>query len=398
MSFEKFKLLRFLHENKVNEIVICPLEAEAICGLEETTGVQDFLIWLSKEDLIKIISVDIDYLNYIFNDKFLNVFFTLVKKGKIKEANKLAIDNGFPTLNTIIKGTKTLQDMYKLIRKALKEFGIDEEDCNIVFMDLTGYMSIKLTKTDKFDKYFNSYIEAYKKDNLKQIKRVPAKGFKDRDFHHKSYMTNEFYRYNKQREVFIDLLSKKLETQKPEKILIVEPEITYEHLNIYELFYCFKEDRIIKTIKKTEDLGRLKFQLSVDEEKIKQLTFKEKIIGVSSVNSDPTIFKEGKKGYLRFYKTGPKILLGKVETRKYKLMETLSHPFGTPKTVDSVFEAIRTTKDRIDGYLTDAYHSNRRKLEIINYTLKELQKIKGLKSKITLTVNKDRNTIILNLY
>ena len=266
----------------------------------------------------------------------------------------------------------------------MKEFNTDKD--STIYLDLTGCISIKFKKTLKFKNYFNAYLEAYKNDELEQPNKEDSE--------------NEFYRYKKQKEILVDLLRKKIETQNPKKIIITGKELPLEHLNIYELIFCLEEEKIIINSNDLSDPDRreMKFEFSVDEDKIKQLSVITKTVNIDTKNSIPFLFTEGSKGYLKFYKQGPKILIGNIESRKYKLVKCLISPLGTAKTIDSVFKTIETKKDMFDNRLKDDYSANTRKIELIQYTLKELQKVKGLKGKITLKIYKNNETVALKLY
>jgi hypothetical protein len=97
-----------------------------------------------------------------------------------------------------------------------------------------------------------------------------------------------------------------------------------------------------------------------------------------------TIVKDG-VGYFKLYKEGENIKIGKENTRHFKLLQCLTEPnFGIQKTIEAVFEAIKQPQDdndtRLSGLASPA--TKTRMLEIIEYTKKELQKIKKLKGKI----------------
>ena len=113
--------------------------------------------------------------------------------------------------------------------------------------------------------------------------------------------------------------------------------------------------------------------------------------------SKPTLIVSGKKGYLKFYKEGPRIFIGKIDTRKYRLIEGLIEPLGVAKNLDSVFEAIRDPKDDMDSHLKDKYTAPARQRDIIDYAMKELQKIKELQGRVSITYHHGGRTVALNL-
>ncbi len=110
----------------------------------------------------------------------------------------------------------------------------------------------------------------------------------------------------------------------------------------------------------------------------------------------PLLIADDNRGYLKFYKEGRRIDIGKITGRKYLLLSVLMKPLGTARTIDSVFDVISQPKDWRDSDLKDAYRSDFRKRELIDYAIKDLQKIKGLTGKITLR-NYGKDKIALKL-
>ncbi len=117
----------------------------------------------------------------------------------------------------------------------------------------------------------------------------------------------------------------------------------------------------------------------------------------STVAKKPILLEEKGKGYIKFYKEGPRILIGKVSTKKHKLIKALIDPLGTAKNVNVVFDAIKDRKAASDIRLKDTYTAANRERELIDFTMKELQKIKGLKGRISLTYHHNNSTVLLNL-
>ncbi len=139
------------------------------------------------------------------------------------------------------------------------------------------------------------------------------------------------------------------------------------------------------------------FKMEVDVKKlkslIKELTPEDK--RTSSIK--PSLFTEKEMGYLKLNRKGKKVPVGKIKTRKFRLLDALIDPIETARTVDSVFEKIKLPRDERDGRLNDSYLSHKRKLEIIRNTLKELQKEDGLKGKIRIEYVNNKRSILLRL-
>lgn len=106
---------------------------------------------------------------------------------------------------------------------------------------------------------------------------------------------------------------------------------------------------------------------------------------------------KGGKGYLKFYKQGPSIEIGGYETRTFRLLQCLCEPFGVQKIIEAVFEAIKLPKDIKDSRLLNyGPQKHTRMVEIIEYTIKELQKKKELK-KIRYKFDGPKQTMWLEL-
>lgn len=130
----------------------------------------------------------------------------------------------------------------------------------------------------------------------------------------------------------------------------------------------FKNDGKPQNIENTDDIEK---EPTLDEKN-------------KNLNNKPYTEVKNGIGYFKFYKEGPSIKIGKAETRQFRLLQCLTEPhFGIQKTIEAVFEAIKQPKDEEDTRLSEM--SPRRKsrmLEIIEYSKKELQKIKELQGKI----------------
>lgn len=94
-------------------------------------------------------------------------------------------------------------------------------------------------------------------------------------------------------------------------------------------------------------------------------------------------------GFVRIGKKGKRINVGSVETRKYRLLVALSD-VGVPRTIEGVYDSIRLDKDKLNGRLNDIHTKKSEMLVIIKNTVKELQRISGLKGKIKLKVYEDK--------
>ena len=102
----------------------------------------------------------------------------------------------------------------------------------------------------------------------------------------------------------------------------------------------------------------------------------------SARKNQPLCVTEGKWGFLKFGKHGKKIKIGKSDSKPFKLLQAVLVSFPSARTEDSLFEAIRSTKDKHDSRLTDPLTSRQRKMQLIKYAIKELQKNNKLQGKL----------------
>jgi len=117
---------------------------------------------------------------------------------------------------------------------------------------------------------------------------------------------------------------------------------------------------------------------------------------ITQDDSRPLLKVEGTWGYLKFGKYGTKIKIGKANpraSRAFKLLQSLSEPWEVNKTIDAVFEAIRSPKDQDDSRLLDWNTAKTRKVEIIQTAIKELQRDNKLKGKIRFVFNNDKTIV-----
>ena len=111
----------------------------------------------------------------------------------------------------------------------------------------------------------------------------------------------------------------------------------------------------------------------------------------------PFCIIEGGVAFIKFHKYGKKIKIGKSDSRHFRLLQCLCEPFGTAKTIESIFEAIKLPKDSKDSKLEDDYLAENRKRELIQYAIKELQKNKNLQGKLKFRFNDTKTTIRLEI-
>ena len=112
----------------------------------------------------------------------------------------------------------------------------------------------------------------------------------------------------------------------------------------------------------------------------------------------PLLLIQNGKGYLKFHKNGQKIPLGGINRRKFKLLQILMEPpetLGVAKNTEVVFEAIMLPKDKNNPKLKDNYLKQNQQISIIEYTIKEIQKIKKLQGKIRFVFYDNKRTLLV---
>lgn len=108
------------------------------------------------------------------------------------------------------------------------------------------------------------------------------------------------------------------------------------------------------------------------------------------------LIEEDGKGFLQFNKRGKKYFVGRLGTRCHKFIQSLTAPnFGVHKSKEAVFEAMRLSKDSQDTRLSDFSLKPARIEQIIETTIKELQKEDKLRGK--LLYKQDRKKIWLEV-
>ncbi|GMX58509.1 MAG: hypothetical protein MCSN_1630 [Candidatus Microsyncoccus archaeolyticus] len=235
---------------------------------------------------------------------------------------------------------------------------------------------------DKLTEYFDFYIKQFINDNLAQD-------------------DSNYLKFENQQQKTLEKLNEYRTKYGNDFVLKSEPinsEFSPEHDT-----YLF-----IHSIVALEKLGKIKVEKAwyyddvapdkqTDDFKIKLAIAGPEAKDISRIKLDPMLKTENGIGYFKFYKEGPKIEIGKTDTRKYRLLLCLLDTLGSARTIDSVFEAIKISRDKSDARLNDSYLSSNKKLEVIQFTMKELQKIKGLTGKITLEFPHGNRTVLLKL-
>jgi len=165
-----------------------------------------------------------------------------------------------------------------------------------------------------------------------------------------------------------------------------------KHITKQELFFIKKltndlvfEEKIVSASVKDDKIIILDVLNKVEETK----SLKNKKIKAFIVIAN-------QKGYIKLYKNAPKIIIGGIGTRKFKLIKVLIEPaeaINAPKKIDGIFEHIKISKDNQNQLLEDYSTQSNEQLKIIQNTIKEIQKIKKLQGKITFDFSPNKKTL-----
>ena len=282
---------------------------------------------------------------------------------------------------------KDVKEVKRILRIPYGDFNILELKKSSILLgkyNVLEFMEFEknLTKKnrDLLTGYFDFYINQFMSDSLAQndsnyLKfEVQKQKTLELINNHKTKYGNEFVlKYEPADDEF---------SPYHDTYLFIHSIVALEKLKDIEVNEAWYYDDIAPD-KQTKDF---KIQLTVVEPK-----------GIKQRVTKPKLKIEKGIGYFKFYKEGLKIKIGKTESRQYRLIEVLIDQPGTAKTINTVFEAIVLPKDEEDQRLCDDYLAKNRKIEIINFTMKELQKIEGLTGKISLKFYDNKNNVALKL-
>lgn len=124
------------------------------------------------------------------------------------------------------------------------------------------------------------------------------------------------------------------------------------------------------TFQEQKKLFELKKLIKKKLEKIESAKEETKSI---SARKNPYVQVKNGMGFL--FLSGEEIEIGKADTGKYRLLQSLCEPeFGMAKTIEGAFEAIKLERYFTKGSLRDPYLVRGKKIEIIKSQFKEIQR------------------------
>jgi len=239
-----------------------------------------------------------------------------------------------------------------------------------------------------------------------------------------------FYKYSKQKEIFLNSLKKYIDDYGPEftftqpreeENIITKKSSPYLFIHILVTLEKQKLINIDPTVQKASLFTEYKIRITVSEKLLKKykndnklkegMSNKENYTGTISLadliepikkkrTSSPQLLIEKHWAYFKFFKEGKKIKIGREKSRKVRLIQTLLDPIGVPKRISEVFENIKISKDEKDKDIKNPNStiSHNKMIKIISTTKKELQKIKDFqKGRLNILINKDNKTCWLDI-
>lgn len=285
------------------------------------------------------------------------------------------------------------------------------------------HIRLKISDTEKLEKYLTEYIGLFRNDGLNGVSNFGlTKSFFSSGlsvpFHTK------LFGYKKQREILIEHIEKKYADYQRNDLEIGSPFVEPEYIgdaddNTFQLKVSDKDEilfRLVHTIIALfyenylviEDFSYGTTQLFdmydrgfLFKVKVNKNTETVSAIATKTPKSKPFLVTEKRKGYLKFTKNGEKIFIGSIGTRKFRLLKALIEPsdtIGTARNLDTVFEAIQLPKDKSNSKLSDSYLKKNEQVSIIEYTIKELQKVRKLQGKLHFSFGDNKKKLWLEVY
>ena len=233
---------------------------------------------LEKKGLIKFKSIYIYYADGGHSDDyFLNRYSKLLKKGDFNQAKKFAKDSNLEALNKTIDTELSLKQV-SLLFSSIFNFSKPRPISRDFIDGLLDMLQFKIVvNRHMLEGLLNEYLDTYRKDELEKPSNDKYYG-KDAE-----YIKQDFFRYKKQRTLFIQATLRKLEIKKPENVEISEddvslsdPETYLNKINFIELCLSIEKEEIIKI---PNFNSSTKIIANINENLLEEIAKKENILG-----------------------------------------------------------------------------------------------------------------------
>lgn len=275
---------------------------------------------LEKRGLIKFKSIYIHYtdtdLDYI-DDYFLSKYSRLLKEGHSNRARGFAIDSNLGELNKTID-TKLSLKQIKSIFSNIFNFSKPRPISKDFFEGLSDMLQFNIVINKRsLEVLLNEYLDTYRKDELEKSSNDKYYG-KDSE-----YINQDFFRYKKQRALFIQATLRKLEVKKPENVEISEEDIslndseTYlSKINFIELCLSIEKEGLIKI---PNFNSSAKIIADIDENLLEEIAKNENILGTPFESK-----MESNEMFLSVIDYNQETGIGHAGSKKFKLKS--NHP------------------------------------------------------------------------
>ncbi len=200
---------------------------------------------------------------YFGNDKFFKEYFELIGKNKILDAEILSQDNFFDSylLNKAINGKLSIDELLIFIEKNNL---MSENPTQLI--DLLQNLEFTIEfKREKLIQWLEKYINKFKKDKLKPVKKLDIK---------------TLIRYREQKKIYIENLKLIIEKRPPNKLVIDSCTMCtdavsnflnldeHRNYNFVELTYSLEKEKIIQITECFNLSPNIEFLIKVNEKKL----------------------------------------------------------------------------------------------------------------------------------
>lgn len=284
------------------------------------------------------------------------------------------------------------------------------------------HIRLKVSNTSKLEKYLTEYIGLFRNDSLNGVSNFGlTKSFFSSGL--SVPLHTKLFGYKKQREILIKHIEKKYDEYQRNDLEIGSPYVEPEYIgdvddntfqlkvpNDNEILFRFVHTMVALSFENYLEIDDFSYGTTqlfdlydrgfLFRVKLKKGAETISTITPTTIKSKPFLVTEKQKGYLKFTKNGEKIFIGNTSTRKFRLLKVLMEPIdaiGTARNIDVVFEAIKLQKDKNNTNLKDNYLKKDKQLSIIEYTIKELQKIKKLQGRFRFAFDNGKKIMWLEI-
>ncbi|NTW29728.1 MAG: hypothetical protein HGA33_00425 [Candidatus Moranbacteria bacterium] len=198
--------------------------------------------------------------------------------------------------------------------------------------------------------------------------------------------------YGQIKVVLLEMIRDTVEASGSKAIILTNKRLS-PSLRIFEGILLLEKEKCLKIIRiynavGTDDKAVYRIAVKSNMKRIREALFTESMNG----NSSPRCITKEKRGYLVIPETNEELYISRASSRPYRLLATLSNPFGVAKKIDTVYTEISKGRKKEPP---DTYLETGKMIQSIEYAKKELQKIKGFSKIVRIRIDKDRKNVWL---